>query len=278
MTGELTVLCENTVTKPSGLIGEHGFAVLLETSEGAYLFDTGQGQSLLHNARLLGKDLRNLKGLILSHGHLDHCGGLARLLSHTGPLTIYAHPGIFTERYWVGRYEERANGLGSRREELEKEGARFFEVTDFRELVPGFFLSGAIPRHFEWETGDPNLMQRNPESGKLVPDPFSDDLSLGILTPLGLVVVLGCAHAGLMNILRHLQLLTGEKHIHAVIGGTHLAPASDEQFAATVEHLRPLAIDRLALSHCTGLPRGAELANLFPGRVAFANVGWTLTF
>lgn len=277
MRGTLTILCENTVTRPGGLLGEHGFACLLETDGGRFLFDTGQGLAILDNARLLGKELHGLDGIILSHGHADHCGGLLQVLAAGGPLPVYAHPDIFIPRFWVGRYQRRANGCPFDRARLERAGGGLQPVHGFRELVPGLFLSGEVPRSSGFESGDPHLMVETGE-GELVPDPFVDDLSLAVDTPHGLLVVVGCAHAGLVNILSHFQDRTGGRRIFAVIGGTHLGPAGDAQFAATADYLSRCAIERLGLSHCTGLSRGGELAQRFPGRVAFANVGFQLEF
>jgi 7,8-dihydropterin-6-yl-methyl-4-(beta-D-ribofuranosyl)aminobenzene 5'-phosphate synthase len=277
MRGKLTILCENTVNRPGGLVGEHGFACLLETDQGRYLFDTGQGLTIINNARLLGKDLAALDGIVLSHGHADHSGGLPQVLAASGPLPVYAHPGIFSPRCWAGRYERRPNGCPFGPEDLRHAGGRLEAVRTFGELVPGFLLSGEVPRSSRFETGDPNLMVAGAD-GQYVPDPFLDDLSLALDTPRGLLVVVGCAHAGLVNILRHFQTQTGGKSIFAVIGGTHLAPADDDQMAATIDFLRFCGIERLGLSHCTGLGRGGELAQIFPGRVVFANVGFHLDF
>ena len=277
MRGQLTILCENTVTRPGGLLGEHGFACLLETDQGRFLFDTGQGLALSQNARLLGKDLGRLDGVILSHGHGDHSGGLLPLLESQGPLPVFAHPGIFTPRYWAGRFDRRPNGCPFGPDELREAGGRFQPVRKFRQLVPGFHLSGEVPRSNDFERGDPHLMIAR-EGGGLLPDPFTDDLSLALETDRGLLVVLGCAHAGLINILGHFRSRVETRRIFAVIGGTHLGPADDQQFAATLDALRPYSIERFGLSHCTGLARGGELAQAFPGRVAFANVGFQLDF
>jgi len=276
MRGQLTILCENTVTRPGGLIGEHGFAALLEVDQGRFLFDTGQGLGIGGNARLLGKEMTTLDGIILSHGHADHSGGLLQVLEGCRGVPVYAHPDAFMERYWSGRFERRANGCPWSRDEVETAGGRLIAVRQFSELVPGLYLSGEVPRQNSFEVGDPNLMTPG-EGGELRPDPFNDDLSLAIDTPRGLLVLVGCAHAGLVNILRHFRAQTG-KRIFAVVGGTHLAPAGDEQFAATVAELRHCGVERLGLAHCTGLGRSGELVQLFPGQVMFANVGFQFDF
>jgi 7,8-dihydropterin-6-yl-methyl-4-(beta-D-ribofuranosyl)aminobenzene 5'-phosphate synthase len=108
------------------------------------------------------------------------------------------------------------------------------------------------------------------------PDSFEDDVALAIKTTKGLVVILGCAHAGLVNTVEHFRRKLGVESVHAIIGGTHLGPASDEQFTSTVDYLASLNPDRLGLSHCTGQIRAAQLYARFPNKVFFANVGTTV--
>lgn len=274
MAHELTILCENTVTGPDGLIGEHGFACLVETQQGRrFLFDTGQGLGLLANARRLAKDLSSLDGIILSHGHRDHGGGLPAVLEQGGAVEVLVHPDAFRERYWVGRYEKRPNGLPFSREEATARGARIRKVRGFTALGEGLFLSGEVPRRTPFETGDAALMCRGNRDGALHPDPFADDLSLAIDGTRGLTILLGCAHAGLANIVNHFREQTGREQVYALLGGTHLGPADDRQFRETVRFLRETGVERLGLSHCTGLARSAQLATEFPDRVFFANVG-----
>jgi 7,8-dihydropterin-6-yl-methyl-4-(beta-D-ribofuranosyl)aminobenzene 5'-phosphate synthase len=110
----------------------------------------------------------------------------------------------------------------------------------------------------------------------LVCDEFPDDAALAIETSKGLVILLGCAHAGLINTLEHFRNKLDKPRIHAIVGGTHLGPASDEQFKATLDYLTHLDFDRLGVSHCTGQLRSAQLYARFPTKVFFANVGTTV--
>jgi 7,8-dihydropterin-6-yl-methyl-4-(beta-D-ribofuranosyl)aminobenzene 5'-phosphate synthase len=276
MSVRLTILCENTVGRANGAIGEHGFSCFVETDAGNYLFDTGNGAGLLHNASVLGVDLTSVRAIILSHGHFDHCGGLKAALAGMSAVEVVAHPGIFRPRYWQGQYEKRANGLPFRRTELEAAGARFSLTRGFLTLAPGLHYSGEIPRVTPFETGDPHLVIAD-ENGVFSPDPFDDDAFVAVETGQGLVLLLGCAHAGVVNSLHHAAARTGLP-IHAVVGGTHLAPAGEAQFAETVAALREFRVAKLAVSHCTGLPRAAQLNSEFPGRFAFASVGTVLEF
>ncbi|MGD9343963.1 MAG: MBL fold metallo-hydrolase, partial [Desulfuromonadales bacterium] len=199
MTVQLDIVCENTVGRPISACGEHGFACLVQTPAGRWLFDTGSGKTLLANLAALDLDVRNLDGVILSHGHYDHCGGLLTLLRKTGPRRIYAHPGIFSERFWRGQHEQRNISLPFSRVDLEAAGAEFVFLTHFSELAPGIHFSGEIVRRAAQETGDPQLVTRSDAGDSWTIDPFADDAALAIETAKGLVIILGCAHAGLIN-------------------------------------------------------------------------------
>lgn len=276
MTVRCTILCENSVPSQFGLIGEHGFACHVETPQGCYLFDTGQGQGLLGNARILQKDLRELRGIILSHGHYDHTGGLPDALHQTGPIDVHGHPALFDQRYRATGQLQRFIGIPHRREYLEALGARFRLTTRWQEIGPGVYLSGEIPRQTEYEQGDAKMTAVTADGERLRPDPLLDDLSLVVETPSGLVVLLGCAHAGLINILRHVSRQLPGKPIHTVLGGTHLGFADDSQFELTLAALDDFGIERLAVSHCTGLSRAAQLQARLGERFSFASVGSVL--
>jgi len=275
MSVRLTVLCENSVGRPNGTLGEHGFACFIETPAGNILFDTGSGASLVRNAEVLGRDLASVRTVVLSHGHYDHTGGLVDLLGRTGPVDIVAHPGIFAERYWVGEHERRCIGLPFSRARYESLGARFRLLSRFAPVAPGIYFSGEIPRVTPFEAGDPHLMAPD-DAGNLVADPFPDDAAILLETRRGPVLLLGCAHAGVVNTLQLMRAEAGYERFYAVLGGTHLAPASDEQFAGTVRALHSFRVERIGVSHCTGLPRAAQLHAEFGGRFFFASVGCAL--
>jgi 7,8-dihydropterin-6-yl-methyl-4-(beta-D-ribofuranosyl)aminobenzene 5'-phosphate synthase len=273
---KLTVLCDNTVTTSLSAIGEHGFACVIETPNGNYLFDTGQGYGILHNARVLNIDLTTLSAIIMSHGHYDHAGGLASVLAVTGPIDVYAHPQFFTPRYRVKADDTRFIGVPNQQCELEALGARFQWLHAWHTLPGGVAISGEIPRVTAFERGDSGLHILQ-QDGQLIPDPFYDDFSLVITTGQGVVIVCGCAHAGLVNIMRHVQKTLSVKEIYAVIGGTHLAAVDDHQFQATVAALNSYHVQVVAAGHCTGQRRSAALHHLFGDKFVTA-VGSRITF
>ncbi len=271
----LTILCENSCGPPRGTVGEHGFACFIETEAGNYLFDTGQGIGLVHNAALLGKDLSSIKAVFLSHGHYDHTQGLPDLLRRTGPIDVFAHPDIFAERYALDRHGRHFVGIPWRRAYLESLGARFRFKRDYSQVAPGLYLSGEVPRANDLEKGDQRLVVPAGED-LLTADPLLDDMSLVINSSKGLVLVVGCAHAGMVNIMEHVCRKTGQEKIYAVVGGTHLGFVGPEEFQETVRALREFSVEQIGVSHCTGLPRAAQLYRKFTERFFFGTVGTVL--
>lgn len=275
MSLRITVLCENSVGSLSGTLGEHGFAALVESAgEESLLFDTGQGATLLHNARRMNKDLATVRKVAISHGHYDHAGGLLPLLQQCGPKTVYAHPDIFAPRYRVKDNGESVSiGMPHDRAVLEAAGARFDLSPEFREIAPGMFLTGGVPRSTSFEIGDQGLYR---DCGGKQLDNTPDDQSLVLATGKGLVIVLGCCHAGLVNTLDHIASVTGRRDVHAIIGGTHLGFCGQEQLEKTVTFIKTLGVRKLAASHCTGFSAAARMSSELQKEFQVAMVGYTL--
>ena len=275
MNFRITVLCENSVGPLSGTLGEHGFAALIEPSEGApLLFDTGQGLTLLHNARRMNRDLSKVEQVVISHGHHDHAGGLLPLLHECGPKRVFGHPELFRARY---RVKDSGDcypiGMPAGRDELEAAGAAFDLSAELRTIAPGISLTGEVPRVTTFETGDQGLF-RDCAGQEL--DTTPDDQSLVLETERGLVLILGCCHAGLVNTVEHVASVTGRRDMYAIIGGTHLGFCGQEQLGATVDMLKRLGVKKLAVSHCTGFAASLRLARELPKEFQTAMVGYTL--
>lgn len=274
MNSRITILCENSVGPISGTLGEHGFSALVEWDGGALLFDTGQGFTLLHNAQRMNKNLHELANVALSHGHYDHSGGLLPLLRTCGTKRIFGHPAVFTPRY---RHKDTGQalslGMPYPKEYLEGQGAVFDLSDKFREILPGICMTGQIPRITSYETGDSGLYTDTCGRNR---DPFNDDQSLVITCEKGLVILLGCCHAGLVNTLEHVAVKTGRRDIYAVIGGTHLGFCDEQQLEQTVQALKQWQINKLAVSHCTGFNAAARLKQEFPAAFQSAQVGYSI--
>lgn len=268
---EVTVLCENCVFNRVGAIAEHGWSVFIETDQGNYLFDTGQGLALINNSRIFKKDLTTIQGVILSHHHFDHTGGLLDVLALTSFRPVYAHPDLFKESFSIGKKYPRYTGIPFPKVALETKGAEFIFNRDFTEIFPGAYLTGEVPRITDFEVGDKNLVIKTAEG--YVQDPLLDDQSLVFETPKGLFIILGCAHSGIINTLSYIVEKTGQRKIDTVIGGTHLGSLSNNQREKSIKALQEFDIGRIGVSHCTGMNPSMELASIYKERFFFCNVG-----
>lgn len=263
----ITTLSENTAGP--GFLGEWGLSILVEAEGQRILMDTGASFSALYNAQLLGVDLRKVDRVVLSHGHHDHTGGLREVLRRAGKeMEVVAHPAI-----WDAKYSRRGPGgvepgegvkyvgIPCSRKELENLGARFVLARQPVRLGERILTTGEIPLDTLYEEVDASLLVE--DGGKLVPDALADDLGLVLDAEFGLVVITGCAHRGLINILRAARALTGKERIYAVIGGTHLLHAAAERIEHTVSTLGQMGVRKLGVSHCTGFPAATRLAAAF---------------
>jgi len=264
---EITTLSENTASY--GFLGEWGLSILVSVDGTRVLVDTGLSFSAVHNARVRGTELAGIDRIVLSHGHADHTGGLVGVLAETGGVEVIAHPDVFAEKC-ARRDEEtvREIGIPFSREELEALGARFTLTREPVRITDRILTTGEVPMLTGYEEVDRHLCVK--ENGEVRPDPLADDLSLVIDADYGLVVILGCAHRGVVNTLHRARSITGRDSVYAVIGGTHLVGASEERLERTVADLKGMGVQKLGVSHCTGFYSSARLAREF-GDVFFLN-------
>jgi len=279
MKARITVLCENSVGRVIGS-GEHGFSAFIETEQDHALFDTGNGHGIVSNSLTFNKDLRTVRKIVLSHGHNDHTGGLPEVLKLTGKVDVHAHPHIFLDRIGVrkldGRETRRYAGLIYKKTYLEFLGANFVLNQDFREIGKGLFLTGEVPRHTSFEKNDPALFVEI--DGKLVQDTLMDDQSLVLDTGKNLILILGCAHSGMMNIIHHVMSKTGKQKFEAILGGTHLDFLTPEQLEESIKALKQMEIEKIGVSHCTGMRAASRLHQEFGDRFVYGCVGTVFDF
>jgi len=272
-TVRIHVLADNTAGMPS-FLAEHGLSLLVEVENRLILLDAGQGEAAVGNAVRMGLDLKGVECVVLSHGHYDHTAGLPAVLERSGPRRVICHPSAFEAKYFQAGEFKRYIGMPWRREYLETAGALFEEREGVTDLGGGVWVTGEVPRLTDFETGDPNLKRM--AGGDLEVDPLLDDQALVVETEGGLVVVLGCAHAGVVNTALHARELTGRDRILALVGGSHLAFLGRRQLERTMEELRAMDPAVMAFSHCTGQAAARELSAAFGDRFVFNQTGTTV--
>lgn len=251
-------------------IGEWGFAALVEVDGRRVLFDTGHRPTTVRdNARELGIDLTTITDVVLSHNHSDHVGGLLtlrRAFAENHPTALsraHVAVGAFISR-GPGNHAGDNNPLIVIRGGYEASGGAFTEHAGPAELMPGVWFTGPIPRKYaEEQPVPPGWVLRAPD-GNLIPDTTPEDAALVFDTVRGLVVLMGCGHAGLINTLDYARVITARPTapIYAVTGGFHLARASDGSLDWTADKLRGLSLRHLHGGHCTGLEAVYRLRTL----------------
>ncbi len=269
----------------AGLLAEHGFSALVTVRRGAstqtLLFDTGISPTgMVTNAERLGIDLAELRGVVLSHGHFDHAGGLAGLAGTLGRsgMPMLAHPLAWTRRRLAAPGQEPFDMPTPSKHALHGEG---FEVIERR--WPSLLLDGAVlitgevDRTTEFEHGMPPAHQAWTGSAWQHDPLVADDQALLVhVRGKGLAVLTGCGHAGAVNIVRHAMRLTGVSRLHALIGGLHLSGQAFEPIIPpTVEALTALSPQLLAPGHCTGWRAQHALAAALPGAWVPSSSGTT---
>jgi len=266
----LTILVENRTENPK-LIAEQGLAIFVETPNGNILFDTGQTDAFIRNAKEININLESLEKIVISHGHYDHTGGLPAFLKEVKPIEIICHPALLNKKFRIYPAGRLDIGTPWEKDEITSAGGEFIFKTHPYEVIPDVWVSGEIPRHAKYEFIDETYQQRVLES--YIHDELHDDMCLIINTNKGLIVLLGCGHAGAINSVKHAMRAMDNKHIYAILGGLHLQHCTDEKIEKVVKNLQTLNPDHLIPLHCSGFRAITRMVRLFKDKVHLMNVG-----
>jgi len=264
----LSVLIENNAA--DGFVCEHGLSFLLESDDAVILFDTGESGAFLDNAARMGCDLGKVTHVVLSHGHFDHSGGLGVALRHlrekkngTDLPPVIGHPGVLAVRK---RSPGHPNGhkMLDMPDDSRKELASWpqqFSVSPMK-ITDSIVFLGEVPhRQPEMCT----LVGHADYNGVFDKDMIHDDTGLAYITDKGLIIVAGCSHSGIVNVMEHAKAVTGVQTIRAVYGGLHCKDMTPENVEKTRNALKAENLEELYACHCTG-----DALNGFPGMVSLA--------
>jgi 7,8-dihydropterin-6-yl-methyl-4-(beta-D-ribofuranosyl)aminobenzene 5'-phosphate synthase len=271
----------------NSVLAEHGFASLVTiTNQGgmrSMLFDFGFSENgAAFNAEALSADLTTIEVLALSHGHLDHVGGIEKLVKKIGKdnIELVLHPAAFRSLRYVKVTEDfKVHFPPFTREKAQAAGVALIESEEPYPLLDNtvIFL-GEIPRHTDFEKGSSNLCYE--ENGEEKQDPINDDSAIVFnVKDKGLVILSGCAHAGIINTARYAQVVTGIDTIYAIMGGFHLTGADfDSVVKPTSEALENLDPDYVVPTHCTGREAIMHIEKEMPDKFLLNMAGTKLTF
>ncbi len=252
------------ISRPrKNFLAEHGFSALIEAGGKRVLVDTGAtGLAVEHNLGLLGLTFDDIDVVFLSHGHSDHTGGLRKVRGR-----VVAHPDTFHRRFLVAA-EGAVYDLSSPAADPRRHSVEFHRgpVT----LSRGVMSTGEIPRANEWEELDIFRMKRN---GRMTEDRIVDDQGVIVNTPRGLVLLLGCGHAGAINTIEHAKALTGTDEVYCVIGGFHLIGPGEAKIERTIAELRRLKVRKVVPLHCTGFEGIKRISSGMPDEFEYCTVG-----
>ena len=279
-------LAENGEIPSETLVAEHGLSLLVTVhvngESHSILLDSGYNSfSLEQNLRVLGESLDNVEFIVLSHGHMDHSGGLEWLLKTLSkPVKIILHPTSYARRYLDLPTGQRLKFPQTvRKDELERQGAELVEKVEPFLIANGTMLStGQVPRVTDFEKGMPGALMD--VDGELVNDPINDDQSIVVsLGDKGLVVISGCAHSGIVNSVLYARELAGQTRIHSVVGGFHLTgTAMEPSIDPTVAEMKKLRPEHVVPMHCTGPKAIRRFEAEFPNEFVLSSVGTRLVF
>lgn len=270
MSIKITTILENNSDLENKFLCEHGLSLLIETDTRNILFDTGQSDIFLENANRMNIDINKINNVILSHGHYDHTGGIIPFLNKKNNVKdIYVGEGFFAPKYkYMDGKNYKYNGIPFKTQELSSKVTivnedikyinneliifhNFNAKNSFEKINKGFFIK---------------------ENGEYVQDCFIDEIALGIKSKNGLILIAGCSHIGIINIIDTVKSRI-DIPICGLIGGTHLVDCNEERLDKTIEELKKLDLNFIAVSHCTGDNNIERLKKEFGNKFIFNITG-----
>lgn len=245
----LRTLLENNLSRNRALTAEHGLSFLVETGGKKILFDCGAGKAARKNAEKMHVSLKDVDYVVLSHSHYDHAAGYPDMVSHGVHAPLVTGPYFFEEKYARegGKYAYLGCGFGP--EFLDKKGIARQVCEGSLTLFDGCHVVGGFERTYAFEKAPARFVRQT--AAGMAEDDFPDEVCLAVETVKGLVVIAGCSHPGILNMLETVKKRL-DMPVYAVFGGSHLVEADEERVKATMDRLRDMGIGIVGFNHCTG--------------------------
>ncbi|WP_185968821.1 MBL fold metallo-hydrolase [Carboxylicivirga sp. M1479] len=268
----LTTLIDNKQSRKQ-VQCEHGLSFLLEQDGLNVLFDTGQSGKFLSNALKMGIDMSDVDFVVLSHGHYDHSGGLPEFFKLNSKAKLLVHKNTLRQRFSRSSVMVKENGTPWR-SDLAKYLHRIVFITEDYQLAEGLNLVCSIPRREGFNAVNDRLVVK--QAGAYVPDPFDDEIVLVADHGNKTLLLCGCAHTGIVNILHHVKERFNVEVFSCVAGGIHLHGCSADFILPIVNELSNFNIEKWALNHCTGAKAFQVFESYFPNKVEYMGSGGQL--
>lgn len=264
---KIITLCENFLEPCFGLKASHGLSLYIEYKNSRFIYDVGQDSTYLENAKQLGVDVNMCDKIIISHGHMDHAGGLGSLHEEGYRKKLIIHKNAFRERIRLDGENVIDIGISNKLMHL---NVNIMDIREDFEITKGGWILTNIKLSTGYESMEKGLLVKNSKN-EFQEDDFNDELSLAFTTSKGLVVISGCSHRGAINIIKQAIRTTGVQNVYAFIGGLHLRFACEAEVNSVIGNLKQFNIKKLIIGHCTGLDAILQMKQHLPKQTQIVN-------
>lgn len=249
---KIVTLIENELGENKNLFSEHGLSFYIEIDGKNILFDTGQTGKFVDNARKLDIDLKNLDYVIISHGHYDHSGGFKRLVNEINPdIELFVGKDFFNEKYSLrndGNYEYTGNSFNE--DFLKKNNIKVNYIEkNVEKITDNLSIYSNFNRNEDFSITNQTMYIKKDDN--YIKDNFYDEISIGINTEKGVLILVGCSHPGIANIVNTIAKRS-DKIIYGLMGGTHLVKEDTEKINDIIDNFKEKGIEVIGANHCTG--------------------------
>lgn len=264
----IKTIMDNLPSEQKALKAEHGLSFYVETEYIRLLFDFGAGPATFENLKKMNIRTDQMDMAVCSHSHYDHAGGYPHMVERKLLCPMVTGVGFFDEKYAAGKGKHTYLGCGFQETLLKENHIRHTICKDMLKLAEGCYVVGNFERTHTYETIQKRFVRR--EAGEWRQDKFEDEICLALDTEQGVVVIAGCSHPGILNILETVKKRLN-KSIRAVVGGTHLVEADESRIAETIEEMKCMGVTLMGLNHCSGrlvqeiLEKETQVASVYLG-------------